>query len=232
MRGLIILIAIAATIFIGCNSNSPSTSNWTAKGPFRVIADPHVSTNELIRALKEVRSSGTTNEPPQFWSSIANDTNYSIDHRKRAALQLFARHFKPGMTIHEVAGLLSRPNWLSQRGCNFFSMGGLPPGASDDDNWAWACIFFNDPQPAAIWFGFKSAVNGNGRDLYQCLEGNPQNPLIDDAQAEIDNIKVISIISSEELPNFHRMLNTFGIPDSRAIMGGPIHLDQIKKDKP
>jgi hypothetical protein len=207
MKILFILFSVAVLPIIGCGIHVSSPFGASTESPLRVIADVHATTNELIRALKALQALRTTNEPPEFWSAIANNTNYSFDHRTRAALQLFARHFKPGMTIHEIAPLLDHPNWLVPAGCNFFWMGGHPPGGDLDDSWAWACIFFNDPnvpQAAAIWFRFKPREHGVGNDLFDCLEGHPHN-------TNVDNIKIIGIASQEALPRFRTVFNRFGL---------------------
>jgi hypothetical protein len=212
MKLFLALLSIAILSVVGCNSRPSSAFVVSSQNPLCVIADVHATTNELIRALRALQASKGIREPPEFWSAIANDTNYGVAHRQRAVLQLFARHFKPGMTIHQIALLLNHPTWLVQEGCNFYSMGSPPPGG-DDDNWACVSIFFHDPQPAMIWFGFRKEVSARAGDLFQCLEGNPVN-------AEIDNIKVMGIVSDEILPHYRRVRNRFGIPgDSSASAG-------------
>jgi len=210
-KALLAIFSVAVLSIIGCNSRSSSAFVPPPQSPLRVIADRHATTNQLIRALQALQASKKTNEPPEFWSAIANSTNYSVDHRQRAALQLFARHFKPGMTIHQIAALLNHPTWLVRDGCNFNWNGAPPPGGDADDKWAWACIFFNHPQSAAIWFRFKEKVmTARVDDLFHCLQGQPSN-------AEVDNIKVIGIVSVEDLSSLRAVCNRFGISDNSDV---------------
>jgi hypothetical protein len=207
MKLLLSTVGVAVITTLACNIGAQKIVETSKYSPLQVIADAHATTNELIHALQALQSSKSTNEGPRFWSTIANSTNYSIDHRKRAALQLFARYFKPEMSFHQIGNLLDHPTWLVPEGTGFFGPGSPPPGGDPDDNWARAFIFVNDPQYAIICFRFKGNVKCERDDLYQCLEGKSDN-------AQLDNTKIIGIVSEEVLPSryFIRSYNSFGIP--------------------
>src|SRR5947209_7648586 len=77
---------------------------------FSTIAKRGTAAPKLDEAI--ARLPMPPNEPPQFWSRIANDPTYSRYHRRRAVFQLFRRHIHVGMRLSEVAHLLNRPTWL------------------------------------------------------------------------------------------------------------------------
>ena len=101
----------ASIIMAGGSSNASET---LSAGVLSTIADPHTSRDQLIQAVEMLRHSKTTNEPPSFWSAIANSPNYSCEHRQLAALQLLARHFHSGMTFGEIGTQLNHPTWVDQ----------------------------------------------------------------------------------------------------------------------
>jgi len=97
-----------------------------------------------------IRSLGPVVEPATFWSTIVNDESYSLEHRRRCAIQLFKRHVRAGMTLGEVAETLGRPKWLFDNhinriqsmfgyhgvdfktGCTLLSLNILPPKHGDE----------------------------------------------------------------------------------------------------
>jgi hypothetical protein len=213
MKTLLIILGTVVLSAVDYGTHSSSAFGAPPQDPLRVIADVHATTNELIHALQALQASKSTNEPPEFWSAIANSTNYNVDHRRRAVLQLFARHFKPGMTIHQIALLLNHPTWLVRSGCSYFTMGSPPPGGNINDNWGGISILFNQHKAPVIWFRFKQEVSDTGVYLFQSLEGEPVN-------TEVDNIKVMGIVSEEILPGSNVVFDQFGIPARSSALGG------------
>jgi hypothetical protein len=188
---------------IGCSSNQSVSSSKTA---LAIIANPHVATNELIQALKVLRDSKVTNEPPQFWTAIANSPKYSCDHRQRAALQLLARHFRRGMTFGDIGRLLDHPNWIDRHGVGSGpATGPGPPGVNDMDGLALAWISCGGASSARIFFRFTQGYMGTAADLYWCLEGKPTNQ-------ELDNVRIVEVISCEHKRGLGWIYNAWGIP--------------------
>lgn len=74
-----------------------------------VIASPDTPAERLAEA---VRSLGPGDEPPRFWSGIANDPAYPPAHRRTAVLQLFRRHVRPRSTLREAGAVLEGAPWL------------------------------------------------------------------------------------------------------------------------
>jgi len=188
----------------GCSSTESTRS---VKKALDIIADPRATTNELVRALLTLRDSKVTNEPPTFWSAIANSSEYSIDHRRRAVFQLLARHFHSGMTLGQIGVLLDHPTWLDDQRVN-----GTPSGAAFPD-WdgmhelvsvAFLC---DDRFCPIVVFEAKLGVKnmGTATDMYRCLEGNGSN--LETAKAEIDRI-----VSLELVPQRGYVWNAWGIP--------------------
>jgi len=187
---------------IGCSS---SRSAGLSNKVLDVIANPHATTNQLIYALKLLAASRATNEPPKFWTAIANSSDYSVDHRRRAVLQLLARHFHPGMTFGEVGRLFDHPTWINPLNLGGGPAGNLPDGANETDGLAFVSISCGQSRAPVVWFRFRNGYMGSGNDLYQCLEGKPNN-------LELAHIRIDGIISSENIPGHGLIYNSFGIP--------------------
>lgn len=47
-----------------------------------------------------------------FWSQIANNKHYTIEHRQLCFFQLLRRHAHEGMTLGDLAKRLDRPTWI------------------------------------------------------------------------------------------------------------------------
>lgn len=202
---MLLLVFSLITACTACTPHGTVTSEMQYPNSLKMLSNPRITASDFITALKSLQASRITNELPQFWSTIANNTNYSVENRQRAVLQLFARHFKSGMTFHQVAHLLNRPNWLVRSGCNFFMMGAPPPGGDPDDDWACISIFFNRGRDVTIWFRFKKVTAPLlSEEIFECLEGNTEN-------SEIDRIKIKGIVSEEVTARYRTIYNGYGI---------------------
>lgn len=75
----------------------------------RVIADPSTPIPLLESAIDGL---GSVDEPPTFWSAIANSDRYNDDSRRRAVFALFRRHIRPSTTLAQLVNVLDKPTWL------------------------------------------------------------------------------------------------------------------------
>jgi hypothetical protein len=76
-----------------------------------IITNKNTPDEELLQAISHL---GRATEPAEFWTKIANDTSYSIKHRRRAIVALFRRHC-PGKNrdmVTELAKRLKPLHWL------------------------------------------------------------------------------------------------------------------------
>jgi hypothetical protein len=78
---------------------------------FELIADKNCSEAQLISAISNL---GPVRESAQFWIEIAENSSYSILHRRHCIFQLFYRHVTQGLTLASLATLLNIPSWLTE----------------------------------------------------------------------------------------------------------------------
>jgi hypothetical protein len=187
---------------VGCSLKQSITAPTEA---LHVIAMPDATTNQLLQALKLLRDSKITNEPPQFWTAIANNSKYSVDHRRRAVLQLLARHFHPGMTFGEIGQLFDHATWIDRRSLGGGPAGNLPEGANETDGLAFVCISCGHDRAPVVWFRFGDRYTGSANDLYWCMEGKPTN-------SELARVRIVGIISQEDIAGRGLTFNAWGIP--------------------
>jgi len=79
-----------------------------------VITNRSTGGAELLEAISRL---GPVNEPPQFWTRIANDKSYNLNHRSRAVFALFRRHVPLG-NLAELSGLLAPARWIDEATIN------------------------------------------------------------------------------------------------------------------
>ena len=98
-----------------------------------MITNQAVSDEVLMQCIARL---GPSAESPEFWSRIANDSSYSIQHRTRAVFALFRRHGQYCGDAASLKKLLGSPKWLEESGIEKVSyvFGKLPvevnPGES------------------------------------------------------------------------------------------------------
>jgi hypothetical protein len=194
------------TIMSSCLAGEPAGTN----DYFAIIANPKAESSKVIEALVALQASKQTNEPAIFWSKIANDAAFSDEHRKRAVLQLFARHFTNGMTIQELATVLNHPTWLRRADVKPFGSGDHPAFGKDSDEWCWINIFGNRVNQAAIWLRFERGKSPPPDELYQTLADDTKD-------TEVRNIKILGIAEGEVLANYRIRYNLFGVPPSATV---------------
>jgi hypothetical protein len=121
--GALVAVVIGTLAAVGCRGFGIRQEPMNQA--LHVIADPGASREALLQALRQL---GPVEEPPEFWTKIANSTGYSPDHRRRAVFELFRRHVHPPIAVAELARLLHRPTWLRDEDVSIVSrLGGKIP---------------------------------------------------------------------------------------------------------
>lgn len=140
------------------------------------IADPNISTNDLVVALRQLNGQ---DEELKIWRKIADDKTFSIAHRRLAIGQMFYRYFRPGMTVSDLAVLLNQPRWLKREDIRAIGYGAAWPVEWKDGN-THLVIFLlpedppeGQPQNRFMFPQVYLIVEGDvGADeLYNCLSG-------------------------------------------------------------
>lgn len=172
----------------------------------KTIADPLVTTNQLVDALITLRNSQQTNEPSSFWTDIANSPKYNWDHRRRAVLQLFSRHFHSGMTLAEVGRFLNHATWLKPNSINVgaITSGQSPPHTKDSDEIAFVEIGPPQKNPQYLVFRTSHGDFGSHRKLYKCLIGEATDP-------DVKKLQIDEVLSCEFIKGV-AVYNAWGIP--------------------
>jgi len=205
MRLAPLVLVVFAFLTASCRQD---INELHSRNPWKAISDSHSTTNELIQALRTVKAMKITNEPSKYWSAIANNPRYSVDHRRRAALQLVARHFRRGMTVQQLGSLFDHANWFDSY-CEEFSMGAPPPGTGPDDNWFYIIILNDHHFSPAVWFKFTGSLPGTMDDLCKCLKGDPVN-------SAVHEIRVTDVFSDEPISSNVSDYNCFGVPETNS----------------
>ncbi len=78
--------------------------------PYRTISQKDVSYRVLQAAVS--RLSVPSQDPLNFWSTIANNKSFPLFHRRVAVFQLFKRHVTVGTRLSKIRDLLDTPDWL------------------------------------------------------------------------------------------------------------------------
>jgi hypothetical protein len=78
------------------------------------IADPKMNEDDVVRLIETMRSTEPTEDEAKLWAIVANSDRYPDVRRRRAILQLFDRHLRPGMTVGQLSKLLADASWLKR----------------------------------------------------------------------------------------------------------------------
>lgn len=78
---------------------------------FSVIEDKSTRIKELRTAIA---NAGSVVEAPAFWTRIANDESYSIQHRHLCISALLRRHVHAGMRLARLKTALEGSKWLKE----------------------------------------------------------------------------------------------------------------------
>ncbi len=196
MRFFLSFFCCGVLCLLGCAGTSHLQERQSRRALAK-IADVHASTNDLLSALRSLRDSGLTNEPPQFWSAIANNPQYSVDHRSRAVLQLFARHFHSGMTLGNIAELLNHPRWLHEKDV-LVPRAWMGPSpferiVNDEYPFVWIRVINSPAQRDNIAPIIYLSIRGDTqrKEVFECLKGN--------TNTSVQNIVVDEIASQEHV---------------------------------
>jgi hypothetical protein len=71
------------------------------------------TTDEML--LQSISRLGKVSEPPTFWTTIANDKTYSIEHRSRCIMALFRRHAQRCSGGRQLSKVLAPVHWLESK---------------------------------------------------------------------------------------------------------------------
>jgi hypothetical protein len=69
----------------------------------------------MTQVRRSIHALGPVTEPPEFWADIANNPEFSDEHRSLCMLQLFKRHVSRGMTLEQLNRMLKGATWLTQQ---------------------------------------------------------------------------------------------------------------------
>jgi hypothetical protein len=142
--------------------------------PLNQIADPKIKQEALVEAIQQL---GPVTEEPGFWSAIANDDNYSQDHRRRAVYELIQRHVYSGMTLADMAEILDDPTWLKDEDVTMVTIvgGKLPVKWSMEDTIFILHIFPGLPdRQYANWAAYiKISGKVERQSIVDVLRGRP-----------------------------------------------------------
>ena len=197
-----VYLFLGLLVTVACTSSRADISEQKI---LKIIANPQTTTNKLIHALQSLKSSKQTNEPATFWTTIANNPTYSWDHRRRAVLQLFARHFHQGMTFGDVGKLLDHANWIDPHCINVSSIinGPQPPNIGDNDSQAHVSVGPCHPFSVELIFVTRNDSVGLDDHLYDCLTGKPTT-------AKLAHLRIQAVISDERISG-NDVYNFWGI---------------------
>ena len=138
------------------------------------IADPKIKQADLVEAIQQL---GPVTEEPGFWSAIANDDNYSQDHRRRAVYELIQRHVHNGMTLADMAKILDDPTWLKDEDVTMVTIvgGKMPVKWSMEDTIFILHIFPGLPdRQYAHWAAYiKISGKVERQSIVDVLRGRP-----------------------------------------------------------
>lgn len=96
-------------IFIG-HAQVPDFAKLTVQ--LRAAITNKTTTDDVL--LESISRLGKFSEPPSFWTKIANDPQYSRQHRTRAVFALFRRHGEWSGEAHLLGKCLMPAKWLEE----------------------------------------------------------------------------------------------------------------------
>lgn len=152
-----------------------------SSSPIEVIADKRRDEGELVEAIQNL---GPVNEPPGFWTDIAEDESYGRLHRRHAVFQLFHRHVAPGMTLSQLALILRRPSWLTDEQITAVEdLGGHIPVGLTFDNTVLVLDVLPGPAPKPDRWLIYLSVRGQvaPEDFQRLLRGGAVDQAVSEA---------------------------------------------------
>jgi hypothetical protein len=102
----ILLVALGVTSMICGETDRPHG--------LEKVADPETKESEVLRLIEENRSKTPNEGESKLWALVANSEKFPELRRRRAILQLFDRHVRPGLTVGHLSRLLASPMWLKR----------------------------------------------------------------------------------------------------------------------
>jgi hypothetical protein len=164
-----------------------------------------------------VRENRLMHESADFWREIASNPTAACSVRQIAALQLFCRHVKPGMTMEDLAVLLAKPLWLDPKEVTFrrnFTGPGLLTATGDfeivDIELFSSC---SDHPFRRVSFSVQKST-ADRIQLYNYLRGIDANP-------KVGSLTIREVVSYEVSADRLRWVhNGFGTEDFKPTWHG------------
>jgi hypothetical protein len=121
--------------------------------------DPRVEVP--VQRMLDLAKGIEVREGAAYWRNIASDDNHPAVQRRVAVLQLLKRHFKPGMTLAELAMTLGYPHWLKRNHIHPVLAGGFLVHATENEDGLFFIELFPDAAPgrAQIHFCTEGPIN-------------------------------------------------------------------------
>jgi hypothetical protein len=196
MKTLLPFLFLAAAIVFGQANGfaQPQANDQTTSRQARLlttIAAGKMPEEKLLQAVAQLQM--PANEPPQYWSRIANDAHYQRFQRRMAVYQLFKRHVHVGMRLSELNPLLQRPTWLRTDDISVFKelIGKIPVHWNFDDT-VLVIRFLPDPHKDVV--GVYLHVAGKvDLQLFQDL-------LLKSSDTSVNDSKIVEIGSDWPRP--------------------------------
>jgi hypothetical protein len=138
------------------------------------VMDPRTTPAAVARAARRLVA-----VPPQTWQRVANDSTFSLLHRRLCVFELVRRHVQPGMTAARIATLLDRPTWLRDAAVRELGdIGGLPvPVSLAAGDTVTVIDVLPDPDPSAMpWALYLRWHGAVDRAALSALLRDPATP--------------------------------------------------------
>lgn len=107
-------------------------AQWRFADAERVVLDLDSTEADALAACVVLKSE-QYKSTPGFWQRVINDPEMRPERRRRATMMLMERHMVPGLTLREVAPVITGCAWHRREGAVQVvdAMAGMPPFPDD-----------------------------------------------------------------------------------------------------
>jgi hypothetical protein len=166
-----------------------------------IIKDKLSSETALLVAIESL---GRVAERPDFWTTIANDANYTERHRGYCILALFKRHVRPGMTLGELTEILHGARWLlPDRVYRFPVMGGYVPVVGSPSRDSIFSLHLPGGLDQAVYLSVSGTLSADELRILLC-NTKPYHPF--------RRMKVLDVWPNPSTPGIGRIKQPLGLP--------------------
>ena len=179
---LILILGIFLIVFaLSCQKKEVKINEISDQNELsKIIADKKTGYSNYVRAIQQLDANLT----PSFWSSIANDEDYSYEKRQVAVVELFQRFVKPGITLNQLGDILNKPTWLKDDDINLIEYHTGPsllkylyPGS------VFYMFLFRDIRPQyQVTIGIRIEGKITKEDFLKAIKGQEVGQNINDAK--------------------------------------------------